>query len=287
MIHLVGGDPVRAALGAFADPAAVAKRRAQLHLNAPLTRQFWYYLDGLLHLNFGVSAITGLPVSETIKLRFPNTLELAGLAMAFAAVVGLVFGTVVGAMTYSGERRWLETSFAWITATASAVPEFLMATLLVFVFAVVWAVFPVEGKEGFASLILPAAALGIPPAAILARIVRLEMAKVLGTDYMRTARSKWLPWHLFYLRHAMPNVITSALAIGGVMFAGLVGGSVIVEQVFAWPGVGTAIVPAIIARDFPIVQSGVLVLGLLVLVVNTLIDIALAIVNPRSIMAEL
>jgi peptide/nickel transport system permease protein len=287
MIHLVGGDPVRASMGILAPADTVNLRRHELHLDDPLPKQFGLYVFDLVRLRFGVSIPTGRPVSETIDTRLPNTLELAGLAAAFVFAFSTVIGMVTGALTYSGKRRRLEAAFAWLTGILIAVPEFLLATFLVFLFAVTWRFLPVGGKTGLSSFVLPAAALAIAPTAVLARIIRLETVKVLGTDYIRTARSKHLPWRILYVRHALPNLLTSALTIGGLIFAGLIGGSVIIENVFGWPGLGTAVVTAIIGRDFSTVQAIVLLLGLFVLLVNTLVDVILAVVNPRSIIGEL
>ena len=133
---------------------------------------------------------------------------------------------------------------------------------------------------------LPAAALAIAPAALLSRIVRLETVRVLASDYIRTARSKHLPWRVFYLRHVLRNSITGAIALGNVILISLIGGSVVIENVFGWPGVGTTLVTAIIQRDYPVVQGTLLVLGLLILFVNTLVDIALALLNPRSVIRD-
>jgi peptide/nickel transport system permease protein len=134
--------------------------------------------------------------------------------------------------------------------------------------------------------VLPAAALAIPPAALLARVVRLETVRVLGSDYIRTARSKHLPWRFFYLRHVLRNSLTGAIALGNVIFISLIGGSVVIENVFGWPGVGTTLVAAIVARDYPVVQGILLVLGLLILVVNTLVDVVLGVLNPRSVIRD-
>jgi peptide/nickel transport system permease protein len=145
---------------------------------------------------------------------------------------------------------------------------------------------PVAGKTGPSSFVLPAAALAIAPTALLARIVRIETVKVLGSDYMRTARSKHLPRRIFYLRHVLPNTLTGAITIGGLVFGSLIGGSVVIENVFGWPGIGTTLVKAILARDYPIVQGTLLIFGMLVLLVNTLVDVVLALINPRSVVGD-
>lgn len=286
LIHAIGGDPVRNALGLEASEAQIEELRESLNLDDPLTTQFARYVEGLLHLDLGDSFVTQQPVVTTLELRLTNSLQLAVIAMAFVALASVLVGTFVAALTQSGARRRTHFGFAGVTGVLIAIPEFLLATLLVYLFAVRWQVFPVAGKSGPASYVLPAAALAIAPTALLARIVRIETVKVLGSDYMRTARSKHLPRRRFYLRHVLPNSLTSAVAIGGLVFISLIGGAVVIENVFGWPGVGTTLVSSILARDYPMVQGILLVLGLLVLVVNTVVDVILALLNPRSLAGE-
>jgi ABC-type dipeptide/oligopeptide/nickel transport system permease component len=280
MIHLVPGDPIRASLGTDAQPALVQQRRAELHLDRPIYIQFAYYLDGLAHLNFGTSIQTGESVTQVIRDRFPNTARLAFVAIGLVALIGIPIGLTVGAATASGRRRPMEFGFAFATGTVTAIPEYLMGTLLVVIFGLTLRWLPAAGKSGLDSYVLPAFALALAPASFLARVVRLETVKVLGSEYMTTARGKHLPARIFYLRHAFPNVLTAALTIAGLVFGTLLGGSVIIENIFGWPGIGTTVVAAILNKDFPVVQACVLLLGLMVLAVNTLVDVALAAVNP-------
>lgn len=281
MIHLIPGDPVRASLGIDAEPHLVEQRRAELHLDESLPTQFGYYAGDVATLDFGESIKTGEPVGEVIANRLPPTLRLAGTAFAIVLLVGIPVGLLAGAWTSGGRRRKLEVGFATVTGTVTAIPEYVMATLLVAVFALELGIFPAGGSEGWESVVLPASALALAPAAFLARIVRLETVNVLEREYMMTARSKHLPTRLLYARHALPNILTASLAIAGVIFGGLLGGSVIIESVFQWPGIGTEVVTAILNKDFPVVQASVLVIGLLVLLVTTLVDALLVLINPR------
>lgn len=286
LIHLIGGDPVRNSVGLTVSEAQITQIRESLHLNEPLLTQFAHYVQGLVQLNLGESIVSQQPVSTTLRLRLPNTLELAFAAMLVVAVSSITVGTILGTLTQAGQRPRVHVAFTSVTAVLTAIPEVLMATLLVFLFAVTWHVFPVFGKSDASSFVLPAAALAIPPAALLARVVRLETVRVLGSDYIRTARSKHLPWRFFYLRHVLRNSLTGAIALGNVIFISLIGGSVVIENVFGWPGVGTTLVAAIVARDYPVVQGILLVLGLLILVVNTLVDVVLGVLNPRSVIRD-
>jgi peptide/nickel transport system permease protein len=188
---------------------------------------------------------------------------------------------LAAALTRENRNRGFELAFTAVTSTMSALPNFLSATFLAFLFAVWLRWLPVAGASQWSAVILPAIAVGLRPLAELSRIVRVETLNVLTQDYVRTARGKRLPARLIYLRHVLPNVLTSALTIGGLVFAGLVGGTVVVENVFAWPGLGTALVQAILARDYPVVQGITLLLGMAVVLVNTAVDTTLKLVDPR------
>lgn len=167
-----------------------------------------------------------------------------------------------------------------------AIPEFLLAVGLVYVFATSLGWLPVAGRDGASSLVLPVLALSLGPAAVLARIVRVEMLAVLDADFIRTARAKRLPARLVYFRHALPNALTATLTLGGLMLSAMVAGTVLVENVFAWPGLGSTIVSSILAKDYPAVQGVVLVYGVGVLLVNLAVDTALAVLDPRSALRE-
>lgn len=287
MIHLVPGDPVRAALGMTAPTELVEAKRQALGLNDPLLTQYVHYLGNLLHGDLGESITTQLPVSETISQRLPATASLAVLAFLVAIAVAVPLGVTVAVATRRGRRRRTELAFAGGSVVLGAIPDFLVGVALVAVFAVGLGWFPVAGRTDASSYVLPVLALAIGPAAVLARIVRVEMLAVLETDYVRTARGKRLPARRIYLRHALPNAVTATLTLGGMLLASMVAGTVLVENVFSWPGLGSTIVQSIVTKDYPVVQGTVLVYGLGVLVINTLVDVALAVLDPRSTIGEL
>jgi len=286
LIHAIGGDPVRNSMGLDASEAQIQALRVQLHLTDSLPLQFWNYVQDLAHLDLGESLVSQQPVTDTLRNRLPNSLKLATLAILFVVFVSVPLGTMAAALTSFGARRPVHVAFTGVTGVMAAIPEFLLATLLVYLFAVRLPVFPVAGKSDWTSFVLPAAALAIAPIALLARIIRIETVKVLGSDYMATARSKHLPRRTVYMRHVLPNSLTAGITIGGIIFASLIGGSIVVENVFGWPGIGTSLVDAILARDYPVVQGILLVFGLLVLVVNTIIDVILALIDPRSAIGD-
>jgi peptide/nickel transport system permease protein len=286
MIHLIPGDPVRAALGPFAPVSLVNARRAALGLDDPLWLQYLHYLRDLFTAKLGSSTISGLPVAQVIGERLPATLALAGLAFGLAVLVSIPLGVAMAVATRGGRRRFTELTFTSTTVVLAAIPEFLLAVGLVYVFGVRLGWAPVAGREGAGAYVLPVLSLAIGPAAVLARIVRVEMLAVLRADYVRTARAKRLPARLVYLRHALPNAVTATLTLGGLLLSAMVAGTVLVENVFAWPGLGSSIVGSILAKDYPLVQGIVLVYGVGVLLVNLAVDIALAVLDPRSAIRE-
>jgi len=286
MIHLVPGDPVRSALGPTASAAVVDARRESLGLNDPLWEQYLHYLQGVVTGDLGVSIGSQLPVAQTIAQRLPATAVLAVLAFIVAVVISIPIGVAVAIATRRGRARGLELGFSSTSVLLGSIPEFLLGVTLVAVFGVQLGWLPVAGREGASSYILPVLALALGPAAVLARIVRLEVLAVLETDFVRTAQSKRLREWKINVRHVLPNALTATLTLGGLILSSLVAGTVLVETVFAWPGLGSTIVGSIQTKDYPLVQGTVLVYGIGVLLVNTIVDAALALLNPQSTVAE-
>jgi peptide/nickel transport system permease protein len=286
IIHLVPGDPVRAALGLNASQQLVDARRAQLGLNDPLWLQYAHYLRNLFTGHFGTSITSGLPVSQVIGQRLPATLALAGYSFLTAIVVAVPLGLTMGAATRGGRRRGTELTFTSASILLAAIPGFLLSVGLVYAFGVTLHWVPVAGKSGFSSYLLPIVSLAAGPAFVLARILRVEVLSALRADYVRTARAKRLPAWRVYLLHVLPNALTATLTICGLLLAALIAGTVLVENVFAWPGLGSTIVASIIAKDYPVVQGIVLVYGIGVLLINLIVDVALALLDPRSTIRE-
>ncbi|MFF6995886.1 ABC transporter permease [Streptomyces sp. NPDC008313] len=286
MIHLIPGDPVRGALGMTASQQVVDARREQLGLNEPLMTQYVRFLRDLAGGDLGASVTSGLPVSQVIGDRLPATVALAVASFLLAVLLSVPFGLGAAVLTRGGRRHRTELAFTTTSVLVATVPEFLLAVGLVWVFGVELGWFPVAGRSGGASYVLPVVSLAAGPAAVLARIVRIEMLSVLHTDYIRTARAKRLPPRRLYLRHALPNAVTATLTIGGLLLSSLVAGTVLVENVFAWPGLGSTIVQSILTKDYPVVQGVVLVYGTGVLLVNLAVDVALALLDPRSTIRE-
>jgi peptide/nickel transport system permease protein len=282
MIHLIPGDPVRGALGPRAPQARVVALRHELRLDRPLPEQFADYVGGVLTGDFGTSIVSNLPVSEIIADRLPNTALLAGLAFALIMALAVPLGMLAAVLTRDGRRRGTELAFSTTTGALAIVPEFLLGVGLVYAFAVKLQWFPVAGQSGPSSYVLPVAALSLGSIAALARIARVEMLKALGEDYMRTARSKRLPARIEYLRHCLPNMLTATLTIGGLLLAALISGTVLVENVFAWPGLGTVVTQAVVRQDYALAQAIMLMLGCTVLIVNFAVDLVLGVLDRRS-----
>jgi peptide/nickel transport system permease protein len=286
MIRLIPGDPVRNALGLNASQAVVNAQRAAMGLDLPLWEQYLRYWQGLLTGRLGESFTLKQPVVEIIAQRLPATLELALLALAATLLLAIPVGLIAAALTRGGRRRGLELGYTSVSGFLSVVPEFLVGVGLVYFFAVQTQLLPVAGRSGAESYILPVAALSIGSAAAMSRIVRAEALTVLDQDYIRTARAKRMSAWRLYLRHALPNLLTSSLTIGGLILGSLIAGTVLVENIFTWPGLGLAIVDSIREKDYPVAQGVIVVYGLIVLLVTLLVDIVLVLLDPRSNLKE-
>jgi peptide/nickel transport system permease protein len=286
MIHLIPGDAVRAALGPTAPADLVAAKRAEMGLDDPILLQYWHYLQHLFTGDLGTSMVSNLPVSDVVAQRLPATLQLALLAFLVAVAVAVPLGVVMGVLTRRGHGRRTELAFTTTSVVLGTIPDFLVGVGLVYVFGVSLGWLPVAWNDTPSAYVLPVLSLAIGPAAILSRIVRVEMVAVLEADFIRTARAKRLPAGTVYLHHALPNAMTASLTLGGLILSAMVAGTVLVENVFGWPGLGSTIVSSILNKDYQVVQAIVLVYGAGVLLVNTLVDVALALLDPRSMIRE-
>lgn len=277
LIHLVPGDPVEAMLGESARPADRQALREALGLDQPLAEQYLRYLGGLVRLDLGQSFQFQRPVADLLAERIPPTLELAGAALALALVLAVPLG-VLAARNRGGA---LDSGAMGFSLLGISIPNFWLGPMLILVFSLWLGWTPVSGRDGPVSLILPAITLGTGLAAVLARMVRSSMLEVLGEDYVRTARAKGLSEAAVMWRHALRNAWLPVLTLVGLQLGGLLGGAVITETVFAWPGVGSLLMEAIQSRDYPVVQACVLLVSLAYVLVNTMTDLVYAWVDPR------
>lgn len=277
LLHLVPGDPVDAMLGESARPADRAALRASLGLDQPLLEQYTRYLVGLARLDLGQSFQDQRPVSTVLAERLPATLQLAAAALLLALVLAIPLG-VLAAKHRGGPIDGAAMGFSLL---GISLPNFWLGPLLILVFSLWLGWTPVSGNDGAVSLVLPAITLGTGLAAVLARMVRASVLEVLGEDYIRTARAKGLSEAAVLRRHALRNAWLPVLTLVGLQLGGVLGGAVITETVFAWPGVGSLLVESIQSRDYPVVQGCVLLISVLYVLVNALTDLAYVRVDPR------
>lgn len=277
LIHFTPGDPVQVMLGESATPADQAALRHALGLDRPLPVQLADYFDNLAHLRLGTSLYSQQPIATILARRIPATAELAGAAALVAVLLAFPLGVIAAVHKDTG---WDYGSMGFALLGVS-IPNFWMGPLLILCFSVWLGWFPVSGREGFASLVLPAVTLGTAMAAILSRMVRSSLLEVLGEDYVRTARAKGLSERRVILHHGLRNALLPVITMLGLQLGTLLGGAVITELVFSWPGVGQLLIDAIHRRDYPVVQACVLLISVTYVVVNMLTDFVYAWVDPR------
>ncbi len=278
LIHLVPGDPVRImyAQSQSTGPEQIEAKRRELGLDRSIPEQYLMYMGNVLRGDLGKTIRGEQPVLELLLLRLPNT----ALLTAAALVVAIVIGGSIGFFSAYFRGTWFDTLGMGVAIAGIAMPSFWLGLLLMFFFSVRLGWFPVGGT-GLSSLILPALTLGLVSAAVLARLTRSSMLDVLGQDYMRTARAKGLAEPLVLARHALKNSMIPIITMLGLQVAYMLGGAVVVENVFAWNGVGRLAVQAILQRDFPLIQGFVLMFATIVIGVTLIVDILYAVVDPR------
>jgi ABC-type dipeptide/oligopeptide/nickel transport system permease component len=277
MLHLTPGDPVAIMLGEFASGPAVTRLRNELGLDQPLPLQYVKFVGRALRGDLGTSIRSRRAVSDEIADRFPSTVGLTLAATTLAVSIGVPIG-VVAATT---KRTVVDSAAMGFALLGLSMPTFWSGLLLILLFALRLGWLPITETEGLRGLILPAITLAAPAAAVLARITRSSMLEVLRQEYVRTARSKGLVERLVVYRHALRNALIPVLTIVGLQFGGQLAGAVIVESVFARPGLGRLAVNAILARDFPAVQGIVLVVALMYVFVNMTVDVMYGLLDPR------
>ncbi|EMY35795.1 dipeptide/oligopeptide/nickel ABC transporter permease [Arthrobacter crystallopoietes BAB-32] len=286
MVPLIPGDPARAIAGTDASPETLARLRAQMGLDDPLPVRFLDYVAGLARFDLGNSFRFNDAVADIVATKLPYTAQLAFMAIAVVLLVAVPAGMAVGVLSRGGRRRWLDLAFGNVAGFLASLPGYVTATLLVVVFAIMLPIFPAGGADSLSALVLPTLALAIGPTCAVARVVRQETGAVLEQDYMRTARGRRIPPVRLYLRHALPNLLTSTLTLTGLILASLLGGAIIIETVFNYPGLGSEIIQAIIYRDYPLIQGIILVVGLIATLLNLLVDVVLGIIDPRTLGAK-
>ena len=277
VIRLLPGDVGRLIGGPEATEAQIAQIRLQLGLDKPLWEQYAIYLQGLLRADLGQSVYSRSPVIDEIGQRYPNTILLALLAM----LIGALLGTSLGAIAALRQHTWLDGAASVSAVVGLSMPSFWFALLIMGVFAERLRWLPSVGAGGPQHLVLPAITLGVPAAAIIARMTRAMLLEVLAEDYVRTARAKGLAERPVILGHALRSALIPIVTVIGLQAGFFLGGAVVVEAVFAYPGIGKLLVDAIASRDYPVVQGVVLIVAVTFVLVNLVVDLSYVYLDPR------
>ena len=277
VIRVIPGDPALVIAGLDASPEAIAAIRARIGTDQPLALQYVRWLAAVVRFDFGTSLSTGQPVTQLIIERFPLTLGLALLGMAIALVLAIPLGIV------SAVRRWSAWDYLGMlfSQIGMAVPGFWLGILLLLALAVKLRVFPLFGSGTFKHLVLPAVALGFARAAILLRLTRASMIEELSREYVVTARAKGLTELMVKYKHALKNALLPVVTVAGIQLGYMLGGAVIIEQVFSLPGLGRLFLTGVNQRDFPLIQGGIVFIALAFSLINFAVDILYSVLNPK------
>jgi peptide/nickel transport system permease protein len=290
LINLIPGDPATVILGPEASEQAKEQMRERLGLDKPIVVQYVDWLGGVLHGDLGESLVDGTPVSQLILQRLPVTLELA----LGTFLVSLTIAVVAGILSASNRGTWVDYVSTGFALGGISIPHFWLGMMFIIIFAVNLGILPASGYVPFfedpaaniAAMILPVFATGLRESAELMRMLRSSLLEELGSDYVRTAFSKGLSRRVVVIRHAVRNALIPFVTASGLQIAALLGGLVVTEQVFQLPGVGSLIVESILERDFTVVQGAVLTVTAIVVVINVLVDMLYAVIDPRIALSE-
>ncbi|MBJ9964978.1 glutathione ABC transporter permease GsiC [Burkholderia seminalis] len=275
-VHLLPGDPARLAAGPEADDATVALVRADLGLDRPLPAQFVNFFAKIAHGDFGTSTRSKRPVSTEIGERFMPTLMLTLVSMVWSTL----FGMAIGIASAVWRNRWPDRLGMTIAVSGISFPAFALGMLLMEVFSVKLGWLPVVPDGTWKSYVLPSLTLGAAVAAVMARFTRASFVEVLNEDFVRTARAKGVHEPMVVLKHCLRNAMIPVVTMMGLQFGFLLGGSIVVEVVFNWPGLGRLLVDAVTMRDYPVIQAIVLLFSLEFILINLTVDVLYAVINP-------
>ncbi|MBB3321263.1 MULTISPECIES: glutathione ABC transporter permease GsiC [Atlantibacter] len=275
-VHLLPGDPARLIAGPEADAQVIEMVRSQLGLDKPLWSQFLSYMGNVLQGDFGTSLVSRRPVSEEIASRFMPTLGLTLASMVWAVLFGLAAGVIAAVW----RNRWPDRLSMTLAVSGISFPAFALGMLLMQVFSVELGWLPTVGADSWQHYILPSITLGAAVSAVMARFTRASFVDVLGEDYIRTARAKGVTERWVVMKHALRNAMIPVVTMMGLQFGFLLGGSIVVEKVFNWPGLGRLLVDSVEMRDYPVIQAEVLLFSLEFILINLVVDVLYAAINP-------
>lgn len=276
-VRLIPGDPARLVAGEQATLEDVENVRIALGLDQPVPVQYARYITGLVKGDLGTSLRTKRPVTEEIGDRYGNTLKLTFSSLIWSTIVGVALGV------WSGTHRGKGQDYLGMALAVSGIslPSFWVGFLLISAFAVKLGWFPTTGADGISSLVLPSITLGVSIAAVIARFTRSSIIETMQEDYVRTARAKGLSENVVIWKHAFRNSMLSVVTVVGLQFGFLLGGAVITEAVFAFPGLGSLLIESVNYRDYPAIQSLILIFSLQFIIINLLVDVLYAVLNPE------
>jgi glutathione transport system permease protein len=275
-VHLLPGDPARLAAGQDADEAVVQMVRQDLGLDKPLPEQFLRFFANIVRGDFGTSMVSKRPVIDEIAQRFLPTLWLTLSSMVWA----VIFGMGIGIVSAVWRNRWPDRLGMTLAVSGISFPAFALGMLLMQVFSVELGWLPTVGADSWRHYILPSITLGAAVAAVMARFTRASFVEVMQEDYMRTARAKGVRETLVVVKHGLRNAMIPVVTMMGLQFGFLLGGSIVVEKVFNWPGLGRLLVDSVEMRDYPVIQAEVLLFSLEFILINLLVDMLYAAINP-------
>ncbi|MDA8478141.1 glutathione ABC transporter permease GsiC [Citrobacter sp. Awk 4] len=275
-VHLLPGDPARLIAGPEADAQVIELVRQQLGLDQPLHVQFWHYITHVIQGDFGTSMVSRRPVSEEIASRFMPTFWLTVTSMVWAVMFGMTAGIIAAVW----RNRWPDRVSMTLAVMGISFPAFALGMLLIQIFSVKLGWLPTVGADTWLHYILPSVTLGAAVASVMARFTRASFVDVLSEDYMRTARAKGVSETWVVLKHGLRNAMIPVVTMMGLQFGFLLGGSIVVEKVFNWPGLGRLLVDSVEMRDYPVIQAEILLFSLEFILINLVVDVLYAAINP-------
>lgn len=280
LLELAPGDPAVMLLGQDATKDGITQMRAELGLDKPIYERYWVFLIEALKGNLGRSFVTRRHVSKEIKSAFLATLELTVASLLISILIGIPAGVISAVHHYSLADKIIR----FTILIAASIPIFWLGLMLILLFSVILKLLPSFGRGGLEYLILPAASLSCFSLAIIIRMTRSSMLEILRNEYITTARAKGIPEGIVIYKHALRNALIPVVTIIGLQFGTLLGGAVLTETVFAWPGVGRMMVEAIFARDYPVIRAGILLVGMCFVFINLLVDILYMYIDPTVVL---
>ena len=277
LFKLIPGDPAVVFAGEQANPETIAHVRESLGLDQPVMVQYWKYLRRLVQLDLGRSYISGMDVIEEVKIRYPNTIQLASLSILFSSVMGIMMG-IASALK---RERALDYILTVVALLGISIPIFWLGLILIFIFSVKLSILPIGGNSTWQHYIMPVLVLSTYSIAAILRITRSSILEVMSEDFVRTARAKGMREYLVVLRHVLRNALIPVITVVGLQFGYMLGGSIITETIFTWPGMGRLLVTAVNQRDVMVVQGVLIIFASSFVLVNLIVDLAYAVVDPR------